>query len=476
MYPQSLFAAGLAGCRRSLPCHFQGRITTQAILLVTVVVPQIISSPPLSAGEGSRPNIVFIMADDLGWRDVAFHGGNVATPNLDRLAAASVELTQHYVAPVCTPTRVGLLTGRYWSRFGITTPRNERCLPWDTVTLPKALSDAGYDTCLIGKWHLGSLPEWGPNHFGFQHSYGSLAGGVNALGHYYKKGPYSRTWHRNEELTVEKGHVTDLLTAEAVKWISERGERPFFLYVPFTAVHLPVDEPQEWLDRVPKEIQGEVPRHYAACIMHMDDSVQKILVALRDAGFAENTMVVFTSDNGGSTAENNDTRYPFNTYPAGRLTGNNFPLRGKKGDVYEGGIRVPTLVHWPGKLSPGKLSSPMHICDWMPTFCHLAEYKPAADLHWDGQDVGPTIAGIGKLEPRPLYCAGTNFRSAALRDGDWKLVVRGKGDKASRELFNLADDPEEKRNLAAEMPDRVTSLTKKLSAAARNDGDVKVSE
>ena len=153
----------------------------------------------VEGAEGSPPNIVFIMADDLGWADVGFHGGETPTPVLDLLAKTGVELTQHYVAPVCTPTRVGLLTGRYWSRFGVTTPKNERSLPFETVTLASALREAGYATCLTGKWHLGSLPPWGPNHFGFDHSYGSLAGGVNSYGHYYKKGPYSNTWHRNEK-------------------------------------------------------------------------------------------------------------------------------------------------------------------------------------------------------------------------------------------------------------------------------------
>ena len=151
------------------------------------------------------PNIVFIMADDLGWADVAFHGGNTPTPHLDRLAEEGLELTQHYVAPVCSPTRTGLLTGRCWSRFGITTPTNELALPPDTVTLPRALQSVGYDTCLVGKWHLGSLPKWGPNHFGFDHSYGSLAGGISPWNHFYKKGPYSVTWHRNETLIEETG-------------------------------------------------------------------------------------------------------------------------------------------------------------------------------------------------------------------------------------------------------------------------------
>ena len=217
-----------------------------------------------------RPNIVFIMADDLGWADVAFHSGNAPTPHLDQLAQDGVELTQHYVAPVCSPTRCGLLTGRCWSRFGITTPTNELALPTDTVTLPGALRSRGYDTCLVGKWHLGSLPKWGPNHFGFDHSYGSLAGGISPWNHRYKKGDYSITWHRNEELIEESGHVTDLLTDEAVQWIESRGTSPFFLYVPYTAVHLPIKEPDEWLQRVPKSITGDV-----AWITPLDGSSQR---------------------------------------------------------------------------------------------------------------------------------------------------------------------------------------------------------
>ena len=152
------------------------------------------------ADDARKPNIVFIMADDLGWADVEFHDGNAATPQLNAIAERSLELTQHYVAPVCSPTRAGLLTGRYWSRFGVTTPVNTPALPPDTLTLPRALKSVGYDTCLVGKWHLGSLPKWGPNHFGFDHSYGALAGGISPWLHRYKKGSYSHTWHRNQTL------------------------------------------------------------------------------------------------------------------------------------------------------------------------------------------------------------------------------------------------------------------------------------
>ncbi len=159
-----------------------------------------------------RPNIIFMIADDLGWADVEFHGGNVPTPNLNKLLSEGVELRQHYVAPVCSPTRTGFMTGRYWSRFGVTTPTNKLALPFDTVTTASVLQGVGYETCITGKWHLGSRPGWGPNHFGFDHSYGSMAGGVTPWSHFYKKGDYSVTWHRNEKLLTEKGHVTDLLT------------------------------------------------------------------------------------------------------------------------------------------------------------------------------------------------------------------------------------------------------------------------
>src|SRR5687767_9211681 len=159
--------------------------TISAILAATI---SLVCTFPASAAP--PPNLVFIMADDLGWADVEFHGGNAPTPNLDKLAAEGLELAQHYVAPVCSPTRTGLLTGRCWSRFGVTNPQNERALPWDTLTLPRALQAAGYETCLAGKWHLGSKPEWGPNRFGFNHSYGSLAGGVGPWDHHYKQGPF----------------------------------------------------------------------------------------------------------------------------------------------------------------------------------------------------------------------------------------------------------------------------------------------
>lgn len=429
------------------------------------------------AHAADKPNIIFIIADDLGWADVEFHGGPVPTPNLNRLLKEGVELTQHYVAPVCSPTRAAFMTGRYWSRYGVTTPTNELALPFGTVTTAKALNDAGYNTCLTGKWHLGSKPEWGPNHFGFDHSYGSLAGGVAPYNHHYKKGPYTTTWHRNEELLTEEGHVTDLITDEAVEWIgSQNGDSPFFLYMPFTAVHLPIREPEEWVARVPDSIEGEVPRQYAACTMHLDDSVGQILDAVEKAGKTENTLIIFTSDNGGSTAENNDTKYPDDQCPNGALPGNNQPLRGKKGDIYEGGTRVPTIARWPGKLRAGtKFDQLVHISDWMPTFCSLAgSNMDEKAVNWDGTNIWPALIGDEKLADRPLYSAGPRFRALALRKGDWKLVVfpntkDGVPDKT--ELFNIADDPSESNDLSKEMPDKVMELLKALEEESEADMD-----
>lgn len=439
------------------------------LLLLLVLCPLLQAAP-------ARPNIVFIMADDLGWADVAFHAGSAPTPTLDKLAAEGLELTHHYSAPVCSPTRTGLMTGRCWSRFNVTTPQNERALGWDTVTLPRALKSVGYDTCLTGKWHLGSKPEWGPNHFGFDHSYGSLAGGVGPWDHHYKKGEHSETWHRDEKLLTESGHVTDLIASEACSWLAARKDAPFFLYVPLTAVHLPVKEPEEWLARVPAGITSAVARHYAACIMHMDAAVGRIVEALEKNGQRGKTLIVFTSDNGGSTAENNGQAYPADDYPSGPLPGNNLPLRDEKGTVYEGGTRVPCLMNWPGVLKPGKHDAPVQIIDWMPTFCALAGFKSVTDLKWDGVNLWPQLAEGAPPPPRTLYTAGPGFKSRSLRCDPWKLVVHGSGEKAKYELYNISSDPIEAKNLASEQPDALATMKERLADMAKADRDAEVKE
>jgi arylsulfatase A-like enzyme len=440
-----------------------------ALAPLAAVVCVLCLSPGRSHAE-EKPNIVLIMADDLGYGDVGWLGGPYKTPHLDKLAKASVRLTQHYSLPVCSPTRSALLSGRFNSRFACTTPTNSRVFPFDTTTLASGLKSVGYETALIGKWHLGSRPEWGPQKYGFDHSYGSLAGGVTAYSHLYKSGPFAVTWHRNGKLIEEEGHVTDLLTREAVRFIEKKRSGPFFLYVPYTAVHLPIDEPKEWLALYQGQSDLGV-RQYGACVSHLDDGVGKILAALDRAGVRDKTIVVFLSDNGGSTGtQNNDTRYA-GTHPSFRIPARNGILRGKKGAVYEGGIRTPGLVSWPGHLEARDEPSPVHVADWFPTFASLAGYHANKDLKWDGSNRWPVFTGKVKPEPRVLYWLGPGGRSLALRKGDLVLIrQRGKQD----ELYDLSVDPGQKDDLAGKRAETVKELADLLKQVSARDNDAKL--
>ncbi len=417
-----------------------------------------------------RPNILIVVADDLGWGDVGYHGSNIRTPNIDSLVAGGVELDQHYVCPMCTPTRASLMSGRFCSRWGnrALKPSNERVFPFGTETLASALRSTGYDTGISGKWHLGSLPEWGPNHFGFNRSYGSLAGGVGCYDHRYKKGPYTFTWHRNCELIEEDGHASDLIGAEAVGWIRERRE-PWFYYVPFTAVHIPVEAPESYIadyagntyDDDPEK--DEAYKRYAAYATQMDDWIGRMVSALDETDQRQNTLILFLSDNGSARSWRYQGLYP-GTYPESPVLGSNLPLRGWKSQTYEGGIRTPAFIHCPSLLSPGKVTAPLHAIDWMPTLCSLAGYEPQRDLAWDGEDVWPLLTGDSP-EPRTLYWpfAGDKW---AIRHGDWKLLQMG---DHNPELYNLADDPCEKSDLADQSPDRVAELQDRLAQMRAQD-------
>ncbi len=428
----------------------------------------------------ARPNIVAIVADDLGWADVPWHGSAYQMPNLTKLAQESVRLECHYVHPMCSPTRSAFMTGRYASRFGVTAAQNPRCLPWNTVTLASALKGAGYETAITGKWHLGSKPEEGPQKFGFDHGYGSLAGGVGPLDHRYKEGEFTRTWHRDGKLIEEEGHVTDLIAREAMQWldkqsIDQRGERPFFLYVPFTAIHVPMVEPQKWLEKN-AHLSDPGQRLRAACASHMDDAIGQILAVLERRKLRDNTLVIFFGDNGAHPpADNQGGAYP-GMYERVQVGNTNAPLRGFKSSVYEGGIRTPGLACWPGKLQVGEVQTPMSAVDWMPTLCALAGVKPSGDLKWDGMDIWPMLTQSGSsLPPRTIYSAGVGFRSQMVRHGDWKLIVTnadGKKSKAGQEeLFNLASDLSEAKNLAGEMPEKVAEMKQRLADVSRRDRD-----
>jgi arylsulfatase A-like enzyme len=451
---------------------------TTSFLKVLAIALWVLGGTAVLHAADSKPNIVVFIADDLGWADVPWHGSQYAMPHLDALAKTAVKLEAHYVHPMCSPTRAAFLSGRYASRFGVLGAQNQRAFPWNTMTLAKALKSAGYETAITGKWHLGSRPEEGPQKFGFDHGYGSLAGGCGPYDHRYKEGEWTKTWHRNGQLIEEEGHVTDLIAREAVQWLEERGEKPFFLYVPFTAIHVPMREPEKWRERNAKfSDPGE--RLRAACASHLDDAIGQVLAALDRKKLRENTLVVFFGDNGAhAPSDNQGGAYP-GEYERFRVGNSNAPLRGHKSGVYEGGIRVPAIASWPAKLKPAEVDTPVHAADWMPTLCALAgvQIPSEADLKWDGIDIWPLlISSRESLPTRTIYTAAPAFRSQAIRHGDWKLVVtnaagKKKASLAQEELFNLANDLSETTNLAMERPEVLAEMKQRLAEVARRDND-----
>jgi arylsulfatase A-like enzyme len=425
------------------------------------------------------PNILYILADDLGWADASCHGSLIRTPNIDRLMSEGVEFTQHYVCPMCTPTRASLLTGRHPGRFGghATVPSNAPVFPDGYQTLATVLRDAGYDTGLFGKWHLGSAPRFGPNQYGFNTAYGSLAGGIDPYNHRYKRGEFSVTWHRNGQLVEERGHVTDLIVREARQWIESR-DRPWFCYVPFTAVHVPVKPTQEWLSRYASERFDDDPlkdasfRKYAAYTSHMDHGIGQVLESLEMTCQRENTVVIFSSDNG---AINDSPLHATDRYPGWQEAyprlGSNAPYRGVKGQLYEGGIRTPTVVNWRGTLPPGTVDRPVHAVDWMPTLTAVAGATPGHDPHCDGQDIWPAITGEADAPAdRLLFWNFRQARDLGVRHGDWKLIAHEVNGARQHELFNIAEDPCEEHDLAADCPGRVRELAGIIEQQRQLDG------
>jgi arylsulfatase A-like enzyme len=423
--------------------------------------------PSASSANSRQPNILFILADDLGWNDVGFHGSEIRTPNLDRLAGEGLVLNQHYAYSTCSPTRVALLSGRFPSRFGVVTPLSATTKMMGTdAHLPQGLRKLGYRTHLAGKWHIGETPEHRPLKYGFDTTYGYLRGQIDPYTHRYKTGDHV-TWHRNDEFFEEEGHVTDLITEEAIRVVEESGEKPFFLYVAHHSPHYPLNEPPSWIALYKDTIQDPSRRHFAAAVTHLDDSIGKLLEALDASGKRDNTIVIFSSDNGGQQNwTGNENQYDGRYAPLYSL-GNNLPLRGWKTDLYEGGIRVPAFVVWPGVIEGGHvLETPTHTCDWAPTLLQIAggEIDPAA--RFDGREIAGLLKGTEKdLPTRTLYWR-TN-QGIAIRDGSMKLIVPLKG--GNPELFDLAVDPNETKDLAPAEPEQVATLRKKLDAIS--DGD-----
>jgi len=422
----------------------------------------------------AAPNILVLIADDLGWRDIGYHDSDIKTPTLDKLAAAGVRLERHYVCPTCSPTRAGLLTGRNPSRFGIHGPidgRSTDSLPTGTRTLAQTLRERGYVTALSGKWHLGLRPEVGPRRYGFDQTYGYLHGQIDQYTHRYKNG--DRTWHRNDEFVDEKGHATDLIADDAVRFVSAQHKQPFFLWVAFSVPHHPVQEEEKWLTPYRESIKDPSRRLYAASIGHMDSAIGRIVEALDKGGQLKNTLILFTSDNGGQRDYQSKTEYEGKHGPYPTL-GDNRPLRGWKGDLYEGGIRVPAFVHWPARLKPHAVEQPVSYLDWFPTFARLAGAEIEAGWKLDGRDIGPLLAGDGRPVPDTVFYWNVG-RTQAVLDRDWKLIVSD-NKKEPTELYNLKNDPAEKTNLADREPRQVEALTRLLAGQKKLDAPPKKKE
>ncbi len=415
---------------------------------------------PSNANSAERPHIVLMMADDLGWGDVGYNGSEISTPNIDKLAENGVRLNQFYAQPVCSPTRGALLTGRYPMRLGlqcgVVRPWAQHGLPLDERTLPQALSEVGYETAVVGKWHLGHCePNYLPMKRGFNQQYGHYNGMLDYFTHIRDGG---HDWHRNDKPNYDEGYSTNLIGEHAARIIAEHDkQKPLFLYVPFNAPHTPLQAPQEYIDRY-ADMKNKGRRTYAAMVTCMDDAIGRITTALKQNNFpAKDTLIFFCSDNGGI-----------------RKLGSNGKLRAGKGTLYEGGVRVPAIAVWQERLKPGAVvDEPLHVVDLYPTLLQLAGAKLSQPKPLDGKDIWSAIA---KNQPSPhdvILLNVTPFHGA-VRIGDWKLVHNGHvganvtqvSPKETWELFNIRNDISEVNDLSQKRPKVFQRLKAKLTALA----------
>lgn len=418
--------------------------------------------------QAAPPNILFILADDLGYGDLSCYGSkDIRTPNLDKLAQQGVRLTDAYSAAcVCTPTRAAFITGRYPQHFGfdwvIRYKEKDRGLPATTPTLAKQLKSAGYATALLGKWHLGYKPEFQPRAHGFDRFFGFLAADLDFYSHKDANGDPGLY---DDELQVQMGgYLTDLITQHAVGWISARKrqslaketrifpetriprsqDKPWFLFVSYNAPHWPFQVPDKVEERNKDNYEPEhgTRADYVKMVERMDSGIGQILDALDKSKQADNTLVIFTSDNGGE-----------------RLSDNGPFFHGKY-TLWEGGIRVPAIVRWPGHLSANHIShQPVITMDWTASILSAAGVKPDQPL--DGDNVLPLLKDDATIRNRTFYWRlprpDDKYGMKALRDGNWKYVY----DREMEMLFDLKDDPGERKNLAKEKPDVVADLRKR---------------
>ncbi len=395
------------------------------------------ASPPAeteSADTVRPPNVIVVLADDLGYADVGFHGlKDFSTPHIDRLAASGIRFSNGYVShPYCSPSRAGLLTGKYQHRFGhVQNPkfRAGEGLPLGERLLPAVLSDNGYATGIVGKWHLGDAPEFHPTQRGFSEFFGFVGGGHD----YFKSaGKDAREYlipidALGEEVPVE-GYLTEQLTRAALAFMRRHAERPFFLYLSYNAPHGPLQAPPEFLERV-ASVEDPRRRTYAAMVVALDDGVGDIVSKLEELGLTDDTLVFFLSDNGGPTPAN---------------ASDNSPLRATKGTVYEGGVRVPFVASWPGRIPAGSTYDPLvSSLDILPTAIAAAGIEVPPDL--DGVDLLPYLTGAtGGTPHSQLYWYSTEGGQYATRTADRKLV---RVLERTPELYAIGEDIAESNDI-----------------------------
>ncbi|MGI9519481.1 MAG: sulfatase [Pirellulaceae bacterium] len=398
------------------------------------------------------PNFVILLADDAGYADFGFQPDVMAemrelTPHIDSIAADGVRFSNAYVSgSVCSPSRAGMMTGRYQQRFGhdnnIPPGYMDGGLPLDEAFGAKRLGEFGYTTGLVGKWHLGYPDDYQPNQRGFDWFYGCLQGSRS----YFpidNPSPH-RVFQENKEPTEEGGYVTDRIGDGACRFITENHDKPFYLFVSFTAPHGPLQAKPEDLEAL-SGIERERRRKYAGLIKSMDDNVGKVLSCLDELGLADNTLVIFSNDNGGQT----------------QTGANNYPLRGRKGMLWEGGIRVPMAMRWPDRIAAGSvIDDPVITLDWLPTFVEAAEQTMDPAWELDGISLLDRITGeTTQLPERTLFWRRRGSEGAiAARRGHWKMIHNRQDEGSAPELYSLESDIGEARNVADGNPEIVRQL------------------
>ena len=413
-----------------------------------------------------KPNVVHIVADDLGWKDVGFNGcADIKTPNLDRLAAEGAKLTQFYVQPMCTPTRAALMTGRYPFRYGLQTAVIPSVSAYGLDTsewlMPQCLKDAGYKTAIIGKWHLGHADKkWWPRQRGFDYQYGAMIGELDYFTH---EEHHVLDWYRDNRPIREQGYTTQLIGRDAARFIERHdATRPFYLYLTFNAPHTPYQAPKDYIDRY-KDIKDPTRRTYAGMVSCLDDEIGRVVAALDKKGIRQNTLILFHSDNGGTK----------NAMFAGvmadvskvKIPCDNGPYRDGKGSLFEGATRVCAVANWPGHIKPQVVDGLIHAVDIYPTIAALAGASTTKCKPLDGVNVWETIAS-GAPSPRTEFVYNIEPFRAAIRQGDWKLIWRSML-PSSVDLYDLSSDPSEQTNVAEAHPEKVAAMRQRLDMLAR---------